>query len=114
MSKISDKWRQRLCKWRTVFAGWQLGTRLKGDPESDAVRDHRELTMLLRCEQNATLALLVKKGLVTVPEYEAQCEYEAEYLCTMYEKKFPGFAAEDNGISIDTAVAAKTTAGWRP
>src|SRR5258707_8554059 len=40
----------RLTKWRTHYAGWQLGTRAKGDPESDAVRDHRELTMLLRVD----------------------------------------------------------------
>ena len=38
----------RLCKWRTVLTGWQLGTRAKGDPEGDAVRDHREVTLLLR------------------------------------------------------------------
>jgi hypothetical protein len=31
---------QKLAKWRLIFAGWQLGTRLKGDPECDAVRDH--------------------------------------------------------------------------
>ena len=35
----------RLTKWRSVFAGWQLGTRAKGDPECDAVRDHREVTI---------------------------------------------------------------------
>lgn len=35
-------WLNVVCKWRSLFAGWQLGTRPKGDPESDAVRDHRE------------------------------------------------------------------------
>ena len=29
-----------LAKWRTLLAGWQLGTRPKGDPECDAVSDH--------------------------------------------------------------------------
>jgi hypothetical protein len=29
-----------LAKWRGLFAGWQLGTRPKGDPESDAVRSN--------------------------------------------------------------------------
>lgn len=47
----------RLAKWRTVFAGWQLGTRARGDPESDAVRDHREATIMLRAEVNALTAL---------------------------------------------------------
>jgi len=37
-----------LAKWRAHFSGWQLGTRPKGDPEGDAVRDHREATILLR------------------------------------------------------------------
>lgn len=32
-----------LTKWRVLFTGWQLGTRPKGDPEGDAVREHREL-----------------------------------------------------------------------
>lgn len=32
-------WLQRLGKWRTVFASWQLGTRSKNDPEAQAVRD---------------------------------------------------------------------------
>ena len=49
----------RLCKWRAIFAGWQLGTRAKGDPESDAVRDHREVTILLRAEASAMTGLLL-------------------------------------------------------
>src|SRR5258707_10424244 len=54
----------RLTKWRTHYAGWQLGTRAKGDPESDAVRDHRELTMLLRVELTALTGLLMRKGVI--------------------------------------------------
>ena len=55
----------RLAKWRSVFAGWQLGTRQIGDPESDAVRDHREVTLLLRAEQSALVLLLIEKGIFT-------------------------------------------------
>lgn len=44
---------EKLGKWRSLFAGWQLGTRLDNDPECQAVRDHREVTMLLRTEVNA-------------------------------------------------------------
>jgi hypothetical protein len=48
----------RVAKWRGLFAGWQLGTRPKGDPECDAVRDHREITILLRVEASALTRLL--------------------------------------------------------
>jgi hypothetical protein len=54
----------RLCKWRAIFAGWQLGTRAKGDPESDAVRDHREVTILimLHGEQGGASVWLTDDG----------------------------------------------------
>lgn len=104
----------RLTKWRTVFAGWQLGTRLKGDPESDALRDHRELTILLRCESSALVGLLLKKGVFTHDEWLEALRAEAEQLSQDYEQKFPGFKATDNGISIDPTIAAKTTKGWKP
>ena len=51
----------RLTKWKMVFAGWQLGTRPVGDPECDAVRDHREVTILLRAEITTLLALSLRK-----------------------------------------------------
>jgi hypothetical protein len=45
----------RLPEWRTAHR-LQLGTE-HGDPEGDAVRDHREVTLLLRAEINALTAL---------------------------------------------------------
>jgi hypothetical protein len=69
MQKID--WLNRLAKWRTVFAGWQLGTRAKGDPESDAVRDHREATILQRAELTALTSLLIKKQIITAAEFTA-------------------------------------------
>jgi hypothetical protein len=107
-------WVERLGKWRTVFTGWQLGTRAKGDPESDAVRDHRELSMALRMEVSAISNLLIKKGVYTLDEYRAQINEEAEYLCKAYERKFPGFKATDHGMDINIEIARDTTAGWRP
>ena len=104
----------RLGKWRTVFAGWQLGTRAKGDPESDAVRDHREVTMLLRCELTALTGLLIEKGIFTAEEFTAAIGKEAEQLSADYEKRFPGFKATDVGIQMDPQVAAQTMKGWRP
>ena len=112
MSKIN--WIERLGKWRTVFAGWQLGTRPKGDPECDAVRDHREVTMLLRSEASAISQLLVKKGIITAEEYTAQVQEECAYLCRAYECRFPGFKATDYGLDINTEIARDTMAGWKP
>lgn len=104
----------RLAKWRVVFTGWQLGTRAKGDPESDAVRDHREVTILLRAESNALIGLLLRKGLITEMEWLAALEREAGDLSKAYEAKFPGFKATDDGMSMSLPAAAETTKGWRP
>lgn len=104
----------RLTKWRTIFAGWQLGTRAKGDPECDAVRDHRELTILLRAEMNTMLALLVAKGVFTAEEYQKALDAEAEALSKLYERRFPGFKARDYGMEMNAAIAKDTTAGWLP
>lgn len=104
----------RLCKWRSVLVGWQLGTRAKGDPESDALRDHRELTLLLRVEVTALAGLLVKKGVITAEEFTAALGEEAELLSADYARRFPGFTAHDDGMHIDAAQAAETTRGWKP
>ena len=50
LNELLNQALNRLCKWRAHFAGWQLGTRAKDDPEAQAVRDHRELSMLMRVE----------------------------------------------------------------
>ena len=105
---------QRLAKWRAVFAGWQLGTRAKGDPESDAVRDHREVTILMRAELNTMVGLLVAKGVFTAEEWTAALDREAEQLSADYARRFPGFKATDYGLEISTAIAADTTRGWLP
>jgi hypothetical protein len=106
----------RLAKWRSVFAGWQLGTRPKGDPEGDAVRDHREATIMLRAEVSAITALLVQKGLITAQEWENALAAEAEMLSADYEKRFPGMKASDSGIVMDLGRIreAGTMEGWKP
>jgi hypothetical protein len=104
---------ERLAKWRVLFAGWQLGTRTKDDPEAAAVRDHREATLMLRAEANALANLLVAKGVFTVEEYTAAIEEEADLLCMGLEARFPGVTATDHGLRFD-ARAADTMRGWRP
>ena len=106
----------RLGKWRMILAGWQLGTRPKGDPESDAVRDHREATMLLRAEVTALTRVLVEKGVCDRETLLRLVGEEAEYLSQAYEERFPGAKATDDGISLDPVEFTKTTTrmGFRP
>lgn len=101
-------------KWRSIFTGWQLGTRAKGDPEGDAVSDHRELTILMRIELNALLRVLLEKEIVTQDEWNAILEEEAYDYSKRLEGKFAGFRATFEGMQMDVAVAAKTMKGWRP
>lgn len=102
-----------LAKWRVLFTGWQLGTRPKGDPEGDAVRDHREVTILLRCEVTALTGLLLAKGVFTEDELEAAFEAEAEALNRDYERKFPGVTAHEDGLTFDRRVLPWMK-GWKP
>lgn len=114
MKPTDINWMERLGKWRTVFTGWQLGTRPRGDPESDAIRDHRELTMALRADVNALTGLLISKGIFTAQEYTDQLQVECQHLCREYERRFPGFKATDDGMYIDVAIARDTMRGWKP
>lgn len=104
----------RLTKWRAHFAGWQLGTRLKGDPESDAVRDHRELSMVMRAEITAIVGLLLKHGITTVDEFETQLAHEADALESSYQQRWPGARASDDGMVYDPVQAITWMQGWKP
>jgi hypothetical protein len=105
-----------LAKWRAHFAGWQLGTRAKGDPESDAVRDHREVTILLRAEMSAMTGLLLRKGVITETEWLAALEREAVQLSGDYAQRWPGVKATPEGLSYDLAKIrhAGWMNGWKP
>lgn len=103
----------RLAKWRTVFTGWQLGTRRADDPEAQALRDHRDATTIMRVEVNALTTLLLEKGVFTHEEFQRALIAEAEHLEKRYEEKFPGFRATDHGMSVEPEVARETTKGWR-
>jgi hypothetical protein len=103
----------KLTKWRSVFAGWQLGTRVKGDPECDAVRDHREVTILLRAEYSTLTKLLLDKGIFTTEEFQQAMIEECALLEKDYERKFPGMRAVEDGIQYDRR-ASETMKGWLP
>lgn len=104
----------RLAKWRVLLTGWQLGTRAKGDPEGDAVRDHREATLLLRVEVSALVQLLTDKGIFTNEDWSEALIVEAHALEHMLERKFPGVTANDDGLNIDLERAMPWMKGWKP
>lgn len=103
----------RLAKWRTILAGWQLGTRAKTDRESAAVRDHREATLLLRAELSAVVSLLIEKKVFTRDEFFATCTAEADRLSETLSKRFPGITATDSGLRL-TPEATETMKDWLP
>jgi len=109
VARVADASLQRLAKWRSVFAGWQLGTRPRGDGESEAVRDHREVTMLLRAEVSALTRILLEAKLVDQNTLTRIVGEEAEYLSQAYEGKFPGARAIDEGMDFDVQTWAETT-----
>jgi hypothetical protein len=103
----------RLAKWRTLFAGWQLGTRAKEDPELQAVKHHRELSIFLRAEASTLTGLLIRKGVFTQREFEEALIDEAELLDRDYSERFPGVRSDDKGLVFDQR-AVETMRGWKP
>lgn len=61
----------KVCKWRSILTGWQLGTRASDDPTSRAVRDHRDSTMMQRVDLDALMTLLADDEQVTEQERRA-------------------------------------------
>jgi hypothetical protein len=114
MAAVSvEKALNRLVKWRMIFAGWQLGTRSKEDPEAQAVRDTRELLMLLRTEVNALTACLLESKALTQDRLQAQLIIEAKMLEEAFEARWPGAKATDDGITLDQRAQAWMSK-WRP
>lgn len=101
-----------LAKWRSHFTSWQLGTRSKGDPEGDALRDHREATILLRAEVTALVAVLCDKGIIELDEFLVALEKEAQELCAAYERRWPGVTATETGLTYDKRIVPWMK-GWR-
>ena len=98
----------KLAKRRNVFASWQLGTRSNTDGECRAVKDHREVTLLMRAELSALTGLLIKKGVISEQGWEAALVSEAGQLDHDYEDKFPGFSTGQDGVHMRLPAAAET------
>lgn len=100
----------RLAKWRAVFTGWQIGTCGKEDPEAQAIRDHREATLILRAEVSALVGLLIKQEVFTLDEWMEQLIEEADALDVALSQRFPGIRSSDDGMVYDGR-AIQTNAG---
>lgn len=106
-----------LAKWRSLFAAWQLGTRSATDPESQAVRDHREATLMLRVEVAALTGLLIEKGVFSAEEFTIQVGDEAAAYNSMLEARFPGVTATLEGLVYDASRVAEIQSWmghWKP
>jgi hypothetical protein len=99
---------QRLCKWRTVFIGWMLGTLADGTPGLKAHKDRVDAQIMHRVEINALTALLISKGVFTTEEFMAQIVEECGHKQREFEEMFPGYRATDVGISMDLAKVTET------
>jgi hypothetical protein len=113
LERVMFRATNRLAKWRALFTGWQLGTRSITDPEAQAVRDHREVTMLMRAEINALTWLLVERGVITSVDFTRAMAVEADKLNADYEERFPGVTASQDGLTYDLR-ATEWMKGWRP
>lgn len=106
----------KLCKWRTVLAGWHTGSKAllnpqgKPEPGVQAMRDLMDKWLIMRVDNSAMAAILIKKGIVTAEEFTAQVYAEAEHLDAALTTLFPGFRSTENGMSIDIEKALKTMA----
>jgi hypothetical protein len=98
----------KLAKWRKFFASWQLGTRTDSDGECNAVKDHREVSILMRAELSALTGLLLRKGVFTEQQWTDALEREAKQLDHDYEGRFPGWRSTADGLSMNLPEAIET------
>jgi len=98
----------QLAKWRRFFTSWQTGTRPADDGEAAAIRHHRELSILLRCEMSALAGLLLRKGVFTETEWRDALEAEAKQLDADYAAAYPGWSSAPNGMTMKLPEAAET------
>lgn len=107
-AKLYERTLNRLCRWRTVFTGWFIGTKAKEAPGVQAWRDLADTRLIQRVEMNATLALLLDKGIITVDELKSQIVIECDAYQKELEAKFPGHVAIEDGIRINGPLALET------
>lgn len=92
----------RLCKWRSVFAGWKFGTADNKSGPVRCFRDQMDDRLVSRVELSAIAQLLIDKGVFTNEEFVDQLEIEANAMHGFLENKFEGARATSQGIAMDT------------
>jgi hypothetical protein len=100
----------KLCKWRSILAGWHRGSGGVDEPGVKAMRDLMDKWLVMRCEASALASLMISKGVCTIEEFNTQLQGEAVILDNQMERTFPGFRTIAAGVEIyDTQLAAETT-----
>lgn len=103
----------KLCKWRSIFTGWFLGTRDIADEQARAYRDLCDDRFMQRVELNALVATLIDKRIITQEHFNRQLLKEANSLDEKYQRKFPGYKTYKDGVIIyDTKLAQETSKNW--
>jgi hypothetical protein len=99
----------KLCKWRSVLAGWHLGSAFIDKPGTKAMRDLMDKWLVMRCENSAFAALLIRKGVFTAEEFTRQVNAEAIHMDNQMELQFPGMRTTPDGVEFyDIELAQKT------
>lgn len=97
-----------LCKWRSFFAGWHLGTKASTDGPTRAIRNQYDLIIVTRVECNALARLLIEKKVFTAEEWTNAVQDEARILADKYSEAYPGIRATEDGLHMDLPEAAET------
>lgn len=105
--KRLDKAMNTLAKWRSVYAGWRLGTTSKNDGQYQYTKDLHEQLLLLRAEVSACFFLFLECGL-THEQVQERMIIEFEALSKAHEGKFPGYSADMDGIHMNVLEARDT------
>lgn len=99
----------KLCKWRTILAGWIWGTSARDAPGSQGQRDLMDARLVVRAETSAIVALLVEKKFITIDEFAKAVTKEAVELDRTLERTFAGMKSSTTGIVVfDIDIAQKT------
>jgi hypothetical protein len=98
----------KLCKWRSVLAGWMIGSKPKTAPGVQGYRHLIDRTLLLRAEIDALCGLLLRKGVITAAEFDATLAESALAYDQMLEHQFPGYRTTMDGVSVNPQIAAET------
>lgn len=100
-----------------ITAGRLFGTIPNTSGKYIAIMDLEERAIYCRAEMNAVAALLIKKGLITSEEFQAQLAEELNHLADSYQAKIPEVLFTPIGMTVTDVKAFAERAkreGWPP